>query len=501
MSAIRLVSARGTAVLAPPTDTVAAYPARIAAVAVWAGVALVLAPWATDAFVAWSAAGFAAAAAWPFVRASRPAPGVHAGIDPGEALWFFLFYFVLAMLLRGLGVLTFVDSPYLRGLGDAHGASFRALVGWVFFYCTLGLAALNAGFHAPLARRWADAWLGRVHGLAAPWRESRIVPTGLTLIAIGVTGALLRVHSLGGISSAAIDPMGSGTDKALGHFWQIALTEFAVVGFHVLVIGALLKRSRHFVAVWLGLGLLLCVPLYLISSSKFLIIRILFTPMIYMHFLRKPLRMRQLLGFFIGFSLLFPLFYAYRALGVAGLDGVRTYLETTDAPLLKVYNRAYDADSFMRVLHANGSGLVPLQWGRSLLDLFSFFIPRAFWAAKPESFGLGFAALYMPDVEWGSMTYVSPSLAGELFLNFHVVGVVLGFLLFGLTMRAASSVARRGGPGAVLLYGYFFLTAIHLVEGAIAAQIEFFLTSLVPSLLALHLLCPRRARGAPPVPA
>jgi hypothetical protein len=49
----------------------------------------------------------------------------------------------------------------------------------------------------------------------------------------------------------------------------------------------------------------------------------------------------------------------------------------------------------------------------------------------------------------------------------------------------------------VLLYGYFFLAAVHLVEGGIAAQIEFFLTSAVPALLALILLSTQRAPGAP----
>jgi hypothetical protein len=46
----------------------------------------------------------------------------------------------------------------------------------------------------------------------------------------------------------------------------------------------------------------------------------------------------------------------------------------------------------------------------------------------------------------------------------------------------------------VLLYGYFFLMAVHLVEGSIAAQIEFFITSAVPALVALILL---RGRWAP----
>jgi hypothetical protein len=467
-------------------------PARVLSVGAWAAIALALAPSATDAFVWWSGAGLALAALWPFARAWRR------GLDPGDALWYFVLYFVLAMFLRGIGLLTFVDSPYLRGLGDARSPSYRLLVGWVFFYCTLGLAALNAAYHAPSPRRAAAAWLRRSAALRAPWRDSRIVPVGLLFLAIGGCGAFLRMHSLGGFASAAVDPMSAATVDALGHFWQIALTEFAVVGFHVLVIGCLLRGGRQLTLLWLGLGLGLSVPLYLISSSKALLIRVLFTPMLFRHFLRKPLRMGHVLGFFAGFALLFPLFYAYRALGIGGLDTARVYLETTDAPLLKVFNRAYDADSFMRVLHATGQGLVPLQWGRSLLDLFFFFVPRALWAAKPESFGLHFATLCMPDVDWGAMTYVSSSLAGELFLNFHVVGVVIGFLLLGWALRLAITVTRQGGPGATLLYGYFFLAAVHLVEGSIAAQIEFFLTSAIPALIALRLLVARGAVGMGP---
>jgi oligosaccharide repeat unit polymerase len=257
-----------------------------------------------------------------------------------------------------------------------------------------------------------------------------------------------------------------------------------VVGYHVLVIGSMLRRGNY-VRLWIGLGALIGVPLFLISSSKALLIRLLFTPMLFRHFLVKPLRMRSVLLFFLAFALLFPVFYAYRALGVGGLDGVVPYLQNTEMPLLKMYNRAYDADSFMRVLHATGEGGVPLQWGRSLVDLFVFFVPRALWPAKPPSFGLGFAGQYMPDVDWGIMTYVSPSLPGELYLDFGLAGVLLGFLGLGWALRAAYRVARRGGPGAVLLYGYFFLAAVHLVEGSIAAQVEFLLMSVVPALLAV----------------
>ena len=58
------------------------------------------------------------------------------GLDPGEAIYFFVLYYALSLLLRGLGLLTFVDSPYLTPIGDAEellelidGAQFAELRG------------------------------------------------------------------------------------------------------------------------------------------------------------------------------------------------------------------------------------------------------------------------------------------------------------------------------------------------------------------------------------
>src|SRR5207247_901796 len=128
-------------------------------------------------------------------------------------------------------------------------------------------------------------------------------------------------------------------------------------------------------------------------------------------------------------------------------------------------------------------------------DLFTFFIPRGLWPGKPDSFGLSFPAHYMPHVNWGAMTYVTPSLPGELYLDFHVAGIVLGFSARGGAVRVAWRLASAGAPGTLLAYGYFYLTVIHLAEGAIASQIETLLLGLVPAWLAQRWLGRRAAKG------
>lgn len=467
-------------------------PRTLLVVLGWAGLALLLRALSTDAFLGWSAAGLGAATVRPFVRRLRT------GFDAGDVFPFFVLYYAMSLLARGFGIMTFVDSPYLREIGDVRTEHWRALLGWTFFYSALGLAAADAGYESRLARRWADAIARRVPMLVRPWREDGLKRTYLVLTALGLLGAALRARSLGGFLGGAGNPMMAGTEEALGHWWTIALTEFAVIGFHVHMIGLALRRDRRFVLHYFVLGFALCGPLYLMSSSKSILLRTLFLPWLYYHFAWRRVPMWRLVAGFAGFAALFPFFYAYRYLGLLNYSAVGDYVATTNSPLLLVFNRAYGADSFMLILHRTGETL-PFLWGRSFVDLFVYWIPRAFWPDKPLSFGLVFPSLYMPDMHWGTLTYASASLPGELFLDFHLPGILAGCALLGVALRACYTLAGRG-PGALLVYGYVFLTGIHMVEGCVASQLETFTTHLVPSLLAAWMLT-RAARAQAPAGA
>ncbi|MFN8589580.1 MAG: O-antigen polymerase [Candidatus Eisenbacteria bacterium] len=453
----------------------------------WAGACLLASAYWTEAFVWCAGLGFAWAVLRPFVERYGDS------LDAFDALPMFTLYYALSLLLRGVGLLTFVDSPYLRELGDPRTEHWRALVGWSFFHSAIGMHAVVAGYRSALARRWADAFVRRLPSLAAAWRGERVRPVVLALVAIGLAAATARVHGPRGFLTAAANPMKMGTEEAIGYWWLIAATEFAIVGYHVHVLSLLLRRDRTFLVQYLAFGFALGVPLYLVSSSKFVLLRIFLLPWLYRHFVVRPLPLWKIVAAFAGFGALFPFFYAYRALGVQNLDSLGFYIDRVDNPLLLLFNRSYGTDSLMLILHRTGVTL-PFQWGASLTDLFTFWVPRLLWPAKPLSFGLTFPAAYMPDMHWGNMTYASCSLPGELYLNFHVAGIAAGCALLGAVMRATFVAAGRG-PGALLVYGYVFLTAMHLVEGCIASQLETAIMHLVPTALALALLAVP-ARGA-----
>lgn len=470
MSAVSFAPALATPRLARPSRTTIALLA-------WAGASLLASAYWTDAFVWITGAGFAWALARPFVGRR---------LDAFDALPMFGLYYGLSLLLRGVGLLTFVDSPYLRELGNARTELWRVLVGWSFFYSAIGMHAAVAGYRSALASRWADELVRRVPALTARWRGERVRPVAIALILTGLAATTARVNGPRGFLAAASNPLMTNTEGAIGYWWLIAATEFAIVGYHVYMLALLLRRDRTFLAQYLVLGLALGVPLYLASSSKFVLLRIFLLPWMYRHFIVARLPMWRIVASFAVFGALFPFFYAYRALGLQNLDSVSLYIDRVDNPLLLMFNRSYGTDSLMLILHRTGVTL-PFQWGASLVDLFTFWVPRLLWPAKPLSFGLTFPATYMPDMHWGHMTYASCSLPGELYLNFHVAGIVAGCAALGAVMRATFAAAGRG-PGALLVYGYVFLTAMHLVEGCIASQLETMITHLVPTAIALALL-------------
>ena len=441
-------------------------------------------------FLVLSGVGLALAALYPFVR------DIRRGLDASAAIYFFVIYFIFAMGVRGVAVFTYQDSPYLVGLQDPDSLRFQSLLGWVFFYSALGLLALYAGYYSGAAVRLGERMV-RALDPGRLWKRSRIVPVALVWMAIGLAGAMAYVQAFGGFRAVTGNLVFVATEGSLGHFWQIALMEFAVVGLHLLVVGNLTEpggRLRWLPAVS---GVTLVLFLYLITSSKFLILRAFVPLAIFYHLLRRRIHFAHMVLLLVAFGLLFPVFYAYRQFGLADMHALSDQVQDTqgEAWLLQanVLTRAYDADSFLMVLDRTGN-TVPFRFGASLLDLTYFFIPRSLWPEKPMSYSLQFADHYYSDVRLGGLNFVSPSLMGELYANFHVLGIVVGMWLLGLVMRASHGMAIRGGGPGALLYGYIFLTAIHMVEGSIAAQIEFALMGVVPAWLGMWAL--RRSTGS-----
>lgn len=74
------------------------------------------------------------------------------------------------------------------------------------------------------------------------------------------------------------------------------------------------------------------------------------------------------------------------------------------------------------------------QYGKTFFNLIFKPIPSRIWSGKPQGAGtISTRALY-PNVFAAKVTF-APSVVGELYLNFHILGVIVGLFFYGVLMK------------------------------------------------------------------
>lgn len=97
---------------------------------------------------------------------------------------------------------------------------------------------------------------------------------------------------------------------------------------------------------------------------------------------------------------------------------------------------------------------VPFQHGATLANLVYTFIPRAFWAAKPDtSIGQLFNREF--GLSESSLTFVPTTFVGEFYWNHGWTGVILGMLLVGASLGYVGKL--HSTPAAVTLPRFVLL--------------------------------------------
>ena len=96
-----------------------------------------------------------------------------------------------------------------------------------------------------------------------------------------------------------------------------------------------------------------------------------------------------------------------------------------------------------------GPRTFPFEYGKTYIDLLLQPIPRMLWPGKPWSFDIA-----MGYYATGERTAIPPSMIGEMYINFHVFGIVAGMLFFGWgcrrTYQILTCVPRT--PAKILAY-------------------------------------------------
>ena len=143
---------------------------------------------------------------------------------------------------------------------------------------------------------------------------------------------------------------------------------------------------------------------------------------------------------------------------------------------------AYSMVGYTASYIENGPGIT---YGRQLLGVFLFYVPRSLWPAKP----IGSGATVAGEQEF-TFTNVSSSPVAEGLINFGWVGVALFAVvlcwLFGL-LDAAFWNAKGGGEATLIrvIYPFYVGFAFFLMRGDMLSATAFIIGFSVPFLLLL----------------
>jgi hypothetical protein len=362
-------------------------------------------------------------------------------------LLFFLQLVVVPVSIMAWG-LSSGQLPELPDRGSMTEAALLSMLAYASFSLATQFASACRATRSAVTDRWnAPRWIP-------------LVCLGIGLIGMAATfptlSALISYYTQPGLRAEAATAGVPATFRgAAGTF----LRPFLAFGF--IVLWAEWVDRRRGSRVWkLAFGTFLCFAAQALSNLSFHYNRasvvypaVAILAAFSLRARRIPIRTLLILAFAAAFLL--PVFATYRSSGFAvgevlGDEGVRdSLLQKTDLnSTLQVYGGAPQLNAYL--LDGTGWGRT-LYWGRTLVASALYPVPIL---GKPfrESSGV---------VLFNRLVYANESLdqvipfTGELFLNFHILGVIGGFGLLGWAIAVLQNKFKLSS-GAVDAYICFF---------------------------------------------
>lgn len=419
-------------------------------------------------------AAFVSLLAIVIIRSGTPSVDWFHPLSILVTLFFLLFVASGVIILLGIShILTSLYGPTPDSVFD--------LMNRATLYASAFLLTVYAGFlfARPGTRKQTGSPGPIAPGLAS-WDKRKLPQLRLAAwLSLGCSylGCVILAAIFGGIRSIVAEPM--AVIESRGAFWPFVLVWASLWSFGVFYISYVKERKPRYL-----FALLLTLPTmlfeFLAGGTKMAVILPVVCFLILRHYLVRRLSWK-FIPTLAGFTLLiFAVGYAYRSSGFGSGDfaaGVADYRENKSVIFQTFLGRFYGTDSFMVVLDAADQSY-PLQWGATMADLLYFYIPRALWPGKPESYSLAFGREFLSAIPHAEGTFFTPTLPGELYLNFGVVGVLAGGLLMGFLLRKfylKLFLSPDRGVEQLLVYAAAMPLVALVLSGPISSTVEFVL--------------------------
>ena len=398
--------------------------------------------------------------------------------DYFELINIFCLLFVLSIGIRGLTIIN-QGSKWLASY-DPAASDYQRVLFYVFIYSTAALLSLYLGYWTKTGSNIAS----RLPTIRFFPKEKRtLLAVSLIALIIGVIGNYIFLERIGGVEVMAdsSEVIETGIESGGGLYYSLLL-EFASVGLLFLYIGKTGMRNGSIEKILLIAFIMLIGFNFLILPFKGHAIGIILCVVIARNYLRKKISKKGMIFALLIILLISPLLNNYRKYGADSLDLVWSESKTEYSNPVNIFDnflsRSAGADMFFLSLDRTPDPN-PYLYGKSLKKVFTSFIPRQLYPEKEWSFGKDFSNNYL---DTPLIAVISPSTIGELYINFHVVGIIAGFFVIGVFLRTVYTYCISNGvtKEGVIIYAIVAEKMIMLVDGPVSDFIVFVLINLFP---------------------
>ena len=240
------------------------------------------------------------------------------------------------------------------------------------------------------------------------------------------------------------------------------------------------RGKAHF-----GFWILVCFSVVFLVSlgSRWNIISLSLGLLIIRHYAVRRVKLGQLIGLGV-ILLVFSFFFQF----YRNYISIEYYMQIREqGGLLSrfVFGSLSGFDSLVLIIEGIPQ-VLDFQWGRSILDLIWYPIPRLLWADKPEITAMLFCKAFFPEATERGVIRGIPYM-GELYLNFGPAGIVIGMLALGLFCRVfyAYMKLNRFGLISILIYVCTIEPLMRSMRGGVFALVSHFFMNLIPVAIIL----------------
>lgn len=394
-----------------------------------------------------------------------------------EPIYFVSLLFIFVFFLRPLQIL-FDPSVRVRYLpNDLHYIETALIFG------AIGLVSFLFGYNLKLGNVLGN----KVSVLGNNWNKKRLVLVSFSYTIIGLIAYFFAIHQSGGVGLFFETLRGR---RLLSGNWAIA-------SFVQLVqISSLLLLAYYFKTRKLLFPALVCVLLSFVTSlflgGRSIIIVYLFQPVVIYYYIRK-FRTQKRLSFLVALIII----SVFAVLIIVILGSMRVHIakggflgdisSMPDIFLMGIVQRLIGEftqfDWFAIILYLVPMA-VPYHNGSTFLQFFYMFIPRAFWAEKPLPIAYTVNQMFTQSPNPSGTPF---TILGELYLNFGILGIILGMILFGLFFKSIYCYFKNNNRNlaSIIIYSYLFVNIHRLFTRSFAPKLFGIVIFLIPLIIAI----------------